>query len=440
MRTLRKALLAAMLAAVAIPVAIAVAQTSTAPSVTSAAATAVSNSGATLNGTVNPNSATTQYAFQYGPTSSYGMETALTSAGSGNSATGVTATASSLQSGTTYHFRIIAINAGGTSVGSDQTFTTTGTAPASSTPPSAGTGSASSVTQTGATVGGTLNPNGQATQFYFEYGPTSSYGYETNAQTTPAGSTDIGASAVLAGLNGGVTYHFRLVAISPGGVTLGSDATFTTTTPPQATSAPATTVTNDSAVFNGTVNPEGRNATYYFQYGTTTSYGLQTAPASAGAGTSDVAVNSEVAGLMPNTTYHFRLVSTSSGGTTYGSDEIVATAGTTTPASTVRLMGHMGFVSPGQVIGVEVGCFGTSPCAGTFTVTVSGKVIGQGNFKQNGNTGGFQNIKLNATGQADMKGNRVNHLLVTDVAVKTTAGQTIDGRLSLADWSWKDLQ
>jgi hypothetical protein len=39
-----------------------------------------------------------------------------------------------------------------------------------------------------------------------------------------------------------------------------------------------------------------------------------------------------------------------------------------------------------------------------------------------------------------MRANRVNHLLLTNVAITTTAGQTVDGRLSLADWSWRDLQ
>lgn len=439
MRRLRIALLAGVIAAAAIPVALAFAQTSSAPTVTSAAATGVGDSGATLNGSVNPNSAATEYAFQYGPTSSYGEETALTSAASGSSAANVSAPLTGLEAGTDFHFRIIAINAGGTSVGADESFTTTGTAPAPTTPPSATTGDASAVGQSGATVLGSVNPHGQTTSYYFEYGPTSSYGYETNAQTAAAGSSSVSVSATLTGLPSSTAYHYRLVAINPGGVTLGGDGTFTTTTPPSVTSAPATSVTSTSAVLNGTVDPEGQDATYYFQYGTTTAYGLQTAPASAGSGTSQVAVNAQVTALIASTIYHFRLVSTSSGGISYGTDETVGTVGSPTAASTVRLMGHMGFVSPGSVIGAEVGCFGPSACTGTFKLTVNGATIGSGKFKQNANTGGFQNIKLNATGQRDLKGNKVNHLLVTNVTVTATAGQTIDGRLSLARWSWRDI-
>jgi hypothetical protein len=437
MRRLRFALLAGVLAVAAIPVALALAQTATAPTVTSAAATAISNTSATANGSVNPNSTATQYAVQFGPTASYGEETGLTSAGAGNAATNVAVALTGLQSGTLHHFRIIAINAGGTSVGGDETFTTSGTAPAPSTPATASTGSSSAVSQAGATVAGTVNPQGKSTEYYFEYGQTANYGFETGGQTA-TGSSSISVSATLTGLPSGTTFHYRVVAINAGGVTLGHDATFTTTNPPAVTSAAATSVTNDSVVLNGAVNPNGHSSTYYFQYGTTTAYGLQTAPAGAGSGTSEVAVNAEVTALMPSATYHFRLVSTSNQGTSYGSDETVTTAGAPITTSTVRLMGHMGFVSPGNVIGVEVGCFGPNPCVGSFKLTVNGKTIGGGNFKESANTGGFVNIKLNATGKADLKGNRVNHLLVTNVTVTTTAGQTIDGRLSLARWIWKD--
>jgi hypothetical protein len=100
----------------------------------------------------------------------------------------------------------------------------------------------------------------------------------------------------------------------------------------------------------------------------------------------------------------------------------------------------MGFVSPGQVIGVEVGCFGPSACSGSFNVTVNGTTIGTGSFTESANTGGFQNIKLNSTGQSDMRANGVRRLLLTNVAITTTAGQKINGRLSLGDWSWHDLQ
>ena len=125
-------------------------------------------------------------------------------------------------------------------------------------------------------------------------------------------------------------------------------------------------------------------------------------------------------------------MSTSAGGTSDGADETLTTSAPAVVTSSVYLIGRMGFVSPGQVIGVEVGCFGPSACSGSFNVTVNGQTIGTGSFTESANTGAFQNIKLNSTGQSDMRANRVNHLLLTNVAITTTAGQKINGSLSLA--------
>ena len=211
-----------------IPVALASGATSPPPSVSTAPATSPSGSGATLNGSVNPNGQQSNYAFQWGPTDGYGHETPLTPAGSGTATLAESTALTELSPGTTYHFRIIAISAGGTSVGTDRTFTTTGTAPAPSPPPSAATGGATNVEQTAATANGTINPGGHPTTYYFEYGPTSDYGFETSAQNGGSGTGAQAVSALLAGLSPGTTYHFRLVALSGGATTLGGGQTFTT--------------------------------------------------------------------------------------------------------------------------------------------------------------------------------------------------------------------
>jgi hypothetical protein len=94
------------------------------PAVTTTAASNVTTSGATLNGTVNPNGADASYHFQYGTSTSYGSVTTTGDAGSGSSAVNESASISGLQSSTTYHYRLVASNSGGTTNGSDQTFTT----------------------------------------------------------------------------------------------------------------------------------------------------------------------------------------------------------------------------------------------------------------------------------------------------------------------------
>jgi hypothetical protein len=214
-------------AVAALPVALAHGATS-APTVTTSPATSTSDSGSTLNGSVNPNGQQTSYAFQWGPTADYGHETTLTSAGSGTGASAVSATLGSLASGTTYHFRIIAMSGSGTSVGSDQSFSTTGSAPAPSPAPAAATGSTSNVGQGGATVSGTVTPSGQSTTYYFEYGSTPNYGFETSPTDAGSGVASESVSTTLSGLISNTTYHYRLVAASNGGTTLGGDQTFTT--------------------------------------------------------------------------------------------------------------------------------------------------------------------------------------------------------------------
>jgi hypothetical protein len=79
----------------------------------------------------------------------------------------------------------------------------------------------------------------------------------------------------------------------------------------------ATSVGSTSAVLHGTVSPNGLTTTYYFEYGTTTAYGLVTASWTTDA---DASVSATVGGLSAQTTYHYRLVATNSSGTSYGSD------------------------------------------------------------------------------------------------------------------------
>ncbi|MGH2880955.1 MAG: hypothetical protein ACRDK4_15280 [Solirubrobacteraceae bacterium] len=95
-----------------------------APSVTTLPATEITGTQVRLNGSVNPNGQDTHYYFQYGTSASYGSSTGEADAGSGTSVVPVSSGVSNLESGTTYHCRLVAYNVGGPSYGVDQTFTT----------------------------------------------------------------------------------------------------------------------------------------------------------------------------------------------------------------------------------------------------------------------------------------------------------------------------
>jgi hypothetical protein len=70
-------------------------------------------------------------------------------------------------------------------------------------------------------------------------------------------------------------------------------------------------VKETEATLRGTVNPEGYETKYYFEYGTEKGkYTSKTEEASAGSGTSSVKVSKAITGLTASTTYYYRLVAT----------------------------------------------------------------------------------------------------------------------------------
>ena len=295
------------------------------PAVTTNPATSVASSSATLNGSLNPRGATTTVNFQYGTTTSYGSTTAMQTQ-TGTTVRAITANISGLTANTTYHFRIVAHNGGGASFGADRTFTTL----TATGPPVVSTSPATLIGSFSATLNGSLDPHGLTTTLSFQYGTTTSYG-STTAMQTQTGNTYRNITANISGLMASTTYHFRIVATNSAGTRMGSDRTFTTlstTGAPVAITNPATLIASFSAALNGLVDPHGLTTSVHFQYGTTTSYGLTTAPQSH-SGNIYLNVTANISSLSANTTYHFRIVASNSSGTTMGGDTTFTTLSAT---------------------------------------------------------------------------------------------------------------
>jgi hypothetical protein len=193
--------------------------------------------------------------------------------------------------------------------------------------PTAITGPVNALGATTATVTGTVNPNGQATSRYFEYGTSTSYGSKTASVGVGSGTANVDVSATLAGLAPRTTYHYRVVATNTTGTSRGADGIFTTAAAPGVLTGAATSVTPTSATLNGAVDPNGRPTTWFFEYGTGTSYGFKTPEKSAGSGTSSGSVSAALSGLVRGKLYHFRLVATSDAGTSRGADRTFSTIG-----------------------------------------------------------------------------------------------------------------
>ncbi len=190
------------------------------PVVITTAPTGITCTGATLNGSVNPNGLATNYHFEWGTTIAYGNNTATTSAGSGTAVIFVSGPVTGLISGTTYHFRLVAVNSDGTSYGSDMTFV-----------PCAAvviTTNASAITMTTATAGGNVTSDGGAAV------SVRGVCWGTTANPTISGTHTTDGPGVgiftssLTGLVANTLYHVRAYATNSTGTSYGNDLTFST--------------------------------------------------------------------------------------------------------------------------------------------------------------------------------------------------------------------
>jgi hypothetical protein len=360
--------------------------TAAVPAVITAPAAFASNltqTDATLNATINPQHLDTTYFFNYGRSSSYGVSAPATPVdmGAGTTPESVSldlATAAvvlhpgtgsrALEPNTVYHFQVVAHNNAGATEGPDETFITLPPAP------TATTGAASEVSQTTATLSGTVDPGSAGpnsdTIWYFQYGTDGTYG--SGSVPLPPGDAGMGPSAVAvsAGLRGLATntaYHYRLVAVNDNTNPVGAaqsadgiDHTFTTL-PAEPLIGRPSAVGTSAATLNGRVDPTGSDLLYRFQYGTSTTYGQATDLSDAGASTAAVAVSATLSGLTPGATYHARLVATNAaGGESYsegsaftlaapapavGVNEFGLGAGTSSPPAELPLLGIPTFPS-----------------------------------------------------------------------------------------------
>ena len=291
------------------------------PSVITNAATSVAISGGVLNGTVNPNELATTAVFEWGTDSNLTSFTSTTtqSLGAATTSVAITASLTNLTPGTTYYYRVAATNPAGTTKGTIASFTAVAQAPTVST------AAATSVTIDGVTLNGTVNPNGLAvSDYHFEYGTDSNLATvtSTSAQTLAAGYTGQAITASLSGLIPGTTYYFRVVATNPAGTSNGLIVSFITVAQaPTVSTAAATSITTSGVTLNGTVNPNGLAVSdYHFEYGTDSNLATVTSTSAQtlAAGYTGQAITASLSGLIPGTTYYFRVVATNPAGTSNG--------------------------------------------------------------------------------------------------------------------------
>lgn len=238
-----------------------------APTATTNPATDISPYAATLNGTVNAYGLPTIVTFEYGTTTDYGnTDTTYQSPVTDNFII-VNRQIRDVTPLTTYHFRVKAENAAGTTYGNDLTVTIYGLQIPKIAPYF--NGFVTNLSTTGATLNCTINANGLPTIVTLEYGTATSYGNTVTTHQNPiTGDNITEVSGDISGLISGTIYHFRAKAENSNGIVYGSDyyfKTFTCNQGPAATTLEATYTESTGAVtLNGIVNASGLSSTVTF--------------------------------------------------------------------------------------------------------------------------------------------------------------------------------
>jgi ABC-type phosphate transport system substrate-binding protein len=184
-------------------------------------------------------------------------------------------------------------------------------------PPVASTEGATAPSEANIIAKGSVNANGISTNYHFDYGETTAYGSSTTSQYAGSSVSPVPVTGDLYPLKAGTIYHYRLVAESSAGISYGGDRTMLSLGPTVSTT-PASAIQEEQATLNANINPNGSDTHYFFEYGTTTSYGNHvpygTEHYDAGSGTSTVPVSATATALTPNTTYHYRVFAESADG------------------------------------------------------------------------------------------------------------------------------
>jgi hypothetical protein len=195
--------------------------------------------------------------------------------------------------------------------------------------PDATTGAANVISPVEVQVAGSVNPETLEASCVVQYGTGSVTEHSTPCEpaSLASGAGEAPVKATLTGLTPQSSYQYRVVAENVNGQAPGETLSFET--PPAVEGVKteaASAVTGTAATLNGALKPNGIDAHYYFQWGTTEAYGSTAPEPPADAGTvAELHAQANLTGLTPTGVYHYRLVAENQYGTTYGEDQQLKT-------------------------------------------------------------------------------------------------------------------
>lgn len=189
----------------------------------------------------------------------------------------------------------------------------------------------SGTSATGGTLNATISPNGggEVTTCTFEYGASTASLTTVPCTPDPAAthfSTPTNVSLSLTGLSTNTKYYYRISSGNASGSWSDRFQSFIPRSVQDLQSGGSTEVTNEAATLHGSFLGNGEDTHYTFEYGTDTNYGSSTPSADAGSGSGPQNVAPVTIGdLQPATVYHYRIVASNGGGTSYGEDHTFKT-------------------------------------------------------------------------------------------------------------------
>jgi hypothetical protein len=181
--------------------------------------------------------------------------------------------------------------------------------------PTVTTGPAQAIGVTNATLTGTVDPNGAATAYHFEYGTTTAYGLETPEQPAGAGLDPVAVQAAVQNLTSSTTYHYRLVA----GSVNGPDRTFRTAgglEPPGIAGLRVIDKTATSARVTARIDPNRSATTWHVEWGLSANFGRRTPDQALPVGDGDVAIVAALDALPSYRRVYWRVVAVNAAGIT----------------------------------------------------------------------------------------------------------------------------
>jgi hypothetical protein len=285
------------------------------PTVTTTSISAITTTAASSGGTVTSVGGGTVSARGVCWSTTSGPTILDTKTTNGSGSGSFTSSLTGLSSSTTYYVRAYATNEGGTSYGSEVTFTTS-----SIGFPVLTTSSISSITSSSAVSGGNITSDGNATVTSRGVCWSTSINPTTSNNTTSDGTGTGSFSSSITGLSAGTVYYVRAYAINTAGTSYGNQVSFTSSASiPTLSTTSISGITSTSASSGGSItNSGGSTVTTKGVVWSTTTNPTTSLSTKTNNGSGTGTFTSTLTGLTPSTVYYVRSYATNTAGTGYG--------------------------------------------------------------------------------------------------------------------------